>query len=44
VYHGFVRAAKGKITTFNVKDAGTGKFQGTLAANINPRERSREFT
>jgi hypothetical protein len=28
VYHGFVRAANGKITTFEVRGAGTGVHQG----------------
>jgi len=35
VYHGFLRARDGTITTFNVKGAGTGGFQGTLVQNIN---------
>ncbi len=35
VFHGFVRAPDGAITTFDVPGAGTGAFQGTLAANIN---------
>jgi hypothetical protein len=34
-YHGFVRAANGTITTFDVSGAGTGANQGTFALNIN---------
>jgi len=37
-FHGFLRAADGVITTFDVPDAGTGPGQGTRAANINPSE------
>ena len=35
VYHGFVRATDGTITTFSASDAGTGPFQGTYAFSIN---------
>ncbi len=35
VYHGFVRAHNGSITTFDVPNAGTGDFHGTLAYGIN---------
>jgi hypothetical protein len=34
VYHGFLRTARGKITTFDVPGAGTGNWQGTLPLNI----------
>jgi hypothetical protein len=36
VYHGFLRTARGKITTFDVRGAGTGNWQGTLPLNITP--------
>lgn len=36
VYHGFIRTARGKITTFDVPGAGTGNWQGTLPLNITP--------
>ena len=36
VYHGFVRARNGTITVFDVPGAGTGPFQGTDVAGINP--------
>jgi len=36
VYHGFLRTARGKITTFDVPGAGTGNWQGTLSLNITP--------
>jgi hypothetical protein len=36
VSHGFVRAANGKITTFNVKGAGTGSGQGSFSTGITP--------
>jgi len=36
VYHGFLRTARGKITTFDVSGAGTGNWQGTLSLNITP--------
>ena len=35
VYHGFLRARDGTITTFDVPGAGTGSGQGTLGENIN---------
>src|SRR6266496_2195431 len=35
VYHGFLRAPDGTITTFDVPGAGTGPFQGTLPLGIN---------
>jgi len=34
-YHGFVRAAGGVITTFDVPGAGTGYLEGTSAISIN---------
>jgi len=34
VYHGFLRTAHGKITTFDAPEAGTGNWQGTLPLNI----------
>jgi len=36
VYHGFLRTARGKITTFDVPGAGAGNWQGTLSLNITP--------
>jgi hypothetical protein len=36
VNHGFVRASDGTITTFDVPDAGTGPFQGTIPLSNNP--------
>jgi hypothetical protein len=36
VYHGFLRTARGKITTFDVPRAGSGNWQGTLSLNITP--------
>src|SRR6201987_1489322 len=36
VAHGFVRAADGAITTFDVPGAGTGPGQGTETSGINP--------
>jgi hypothetical protein len=36
VFHGFVRAPNGAITTFDAPGAGTGSGQGTLSAGINP--------
>src|SRR5215472_7998407 len=35
VYHGFVRASDGTITTFDVPDAGGGANQGTFGVSIN---------
>jgi hypothetical protein len=35
LYHAFVRAPNGTITTFNVKGAGTGAYQGTVAYGLN---------
>jgi predicted membrane protein len=35
LYHGFVRAANGTITTYDVPGAGTGAYQGTGGAGIN---------
>ena len=35
VYHGFVRAADGRITTFDAPGAGTANSQGTTAKSIN---------
>jgi hypothetical protein len=35
VYHGYVRAANGKITTFDSPGAGTGAGQGTADGGIN---------
>ena len=35
VYHGFVRAANGAITEFDVPGAGTGMLQGTTGFSIN---------
>jgi hypothetical protein len=34
--HGFLRAADGTITTFDVPGAGTSFFQGTQPLGINP--------
>jgi hypothetical protein len=36
VYHGFVRAPDGKITTFDAPGAGTESGQGTVPHSINP--------
>jgi hypothetical protein len=36
VYHGYVRASNGAITTFDGPGAGTSAFQGTFGAGINP--------
>ena len=36
VFHGFVRAPNGTITTFDAPGAGTGAFQGTGVNGINP--------
>ena len=36
VFHGFVRAANGTITTFDAPGAGTDPGQGTTAVGINP--------
>jgi len=37
VYHGYLRAPDGTITTFDVPGAGTGGYpQGTTSSNINP--------
>ena len=36
VYHGFLRAPDGAITTLDAPGAGTGFFQGTAASAINP--------
>jgi hypothetical protein len=36
VWHSYVRAPDGTITTFDAPGAGTGQFQGTFAYNINP--------
>ena len=36
VFHGFVRAKDGTITTIEVPAAGTGPFQGTQAVATNP--------
>src|SRR5262249_4194671 len=36
VFHGFVRAPNGTITTFDAPGAGTGAFQGTVVNGINP--------
>jgi len=35
VYHGYVRAANGAITSFDVAGAGTGAYQGTYTSSIN---------
>jgi N-acetylneuraminic acid mutarotase len=35
VYHGFVRAVSGGITTFDAPNAGTGTLQGTVGFSIN---------
>jgi len=35
VFHGFLRAADGKLTTFDVPGGGTGFFQGTYPASNN---------
>lgn len=35
VYHGWVRAADGTITVYNVTGAGTGAFQGTGSSGLN---------
>lgn len=35
MYHGFVRAPHGKITTYDVPGAGTGSGQGTQTSGIN---------
>ena len=43
VYHGFVRATDGTITTFSASDAGTGPFQGTYAFSINRSGISRDL-
>ena len=37
VYHGFVRAASGKIKTFNAPGAGTSQSQGTGGLSINTK-------
>jgi len=37
VYHGFVRAPNGEITTFDVPGAGTGAIQGTYPYSINKK-------
>src|SRR5207253_1966579 len=36
VFHGFVRAPNGTITTFDAPGAGTGPFQGTVPFCNNP--------
>jgi len=36
LYHGFVRARDGGITTFDAPGAGTNQYEGTLALSINP--------
>jgi hypothetical protein len=36
VFHGFLRAPDGKLTTFDVSGGGTGYFQGTYPASNNP--------
>jgi hypothetical protein len=36
VYHGFLRARDGTITTFDAPEAGTFDGQGTFAFGINP--------
>jgi probable HAF family extracellular repeat protein len=35
VYHGFLRAASGNVTTFDAPGAGTGAYQGTQSFGIN---------
>jgi hypothetical protein len=35
VYHGFLRAASGSMTTFDVPGAGAGPVQGTIATSVN---------
>jgi len=35
-FHGYLRAPKGTVTTFNARGAGTGNFQGTVAMALNP--------
>jgi hypothetical protein len=35
VNHGFLRASDGTFTTFDVSQAGTGSFQGTIPAGSN---------
>ena len=35
LYHGFVRASNGKMTTFEAPSAGKGYLQGTVALDIN---------
>jgi hypothetical protein len=35
VFHAFVRASNGIITTFNAAGAGTGAYQGTVAYGLN---------
>jgi predicted membrane protein len=34
--HGFLRTAKGKVTTFDVPGGGTGAIQGTVPLSLNP--------
>src|SRR6516165_7757510 len=36
VFHGFVRALDGTITTFDAPHAGAGTYQGTFSLAINP--------
>jgi hypothetical protein len=36
VYHGFVRDPRGRIMTFNARQAGTGNGDGTEAYSVNP--------
>jgi len=36
VNHGFLRASDGTFTTFDVPQAGTGAFEGTIPAGSNP--------
>jgi len=35
-FHGYLRAPKGTVTTFNARGAGRGNFQGTVAMALNP--------
>ena len=44
LYHGYVRASDGNVTTFDAPGAGTGAFQGTVSAASTRRERSQVST
>ena len=44
VYHGFLRARNGTITTFDVPGAGAGSGQGTFPGASTRQVRSREST